>query len=251
VIARLGDTEQTLDLPPGYTLVALRELGDAFAHACEIAAEAGAGTLVWVRRYDLVEFAVVLEPDEPLRSARRAFFAGMNALADAIAAHCPPEREVTFDWPDAIRFDAGLLGGGRLGWPDQCTEDGIPEWLVFGVILRAADMAHVPEIEAVSGVSLLSEGFEMVDTDAIIESFARHLMTAFDRWKERGFEAIARDYLERLPKNKASARRGIDVNGDLLVALPAGNGAPARSSLVDALGRATWYDAQARGPKLG
>jgi hypothetical protein len=251
VIARLGDTEQTLDLPPGYTLVALRELGDAFAHACEIAAEAGAGTMVWVRRYDLVEFAVVLEPDESLHSARRAFFAGMNALADAIAAHCPPEREVTFDWPDAIRFDAGLLGGGRLGWPDQCTEDGIPEWLVFGVILRAADMAHIPEVEAASGVSLLSEGFEMVDTDAIIESFARHLMTAFDRWKERGFEAIARDYLERLPKNKAGARRGIDINGDLLVALPAGNGAPARSSLVDALGRATWYDAQARGPKFG
>ena len=70
MIARQGDTEQTLDLPPGYTLVALRELGDAFAHASEIAAEAGAGTLVWVRRYDLVEFAVVLEPDEPLRSGR-------------------------------------------------------------------------------------------------------------------------------------------------------------------------------------
>jgi biotin-(acetyl-CoA carboxylase) ligase len=232
-------------------LVALRELGDAFAGACELAAEAGAGTLVWVRRYDLVEFAVVLEPDEPLRSARRALFAGMNALADAIAAHCPPEREVTFDWPDAIRFDAGLLGGGRLGWPAECTEDDVPEWLVFGVILRAADMAHVPEVQAASGVSLLGEGFEMVETDAIIESFARHLMTAFDRWKERGFEAIARDYLERLPKSKAGETRGIDVNGDLLVAMPAGNGAPARSSLVDALGRATWYDAQARGPKFG
>ena len=251
MIARLGDTEQTLDLPPGYTLVALRELGDAFTHAREIAAEAGAGTLVWVRRYDLVEFAVVLEPDEPLRSARRAFFAGMNALADAIAAHCPPEREVTFDWPDAVRFDAGLLGGGRLGWPVECTEDGIPEWLVFGVILRAADMAHVPEVQAASGVSLLSEGFEMVDTDAIIESFTRHLMTAFDRWKERGFEAIARDYLERLPKRKAGERRGIDVNGDLLIGMPAGGGAPERSSLVDALGRATWYDPQARGPKFG
>ena len=127
MIARFGDTEQTLDLPPGYTLVALRELGDAFDRACEIAAKAGAGTLVWVRRYDLVEFAVVLEPDEPLRSARRAFFAGMNALADAIAAHCPPEREVSFDWPDAIRFDAGLLGGGRLGWPAECTEDLFPK----------------------------------------------------------------------------------------------------------------------------
>ena len=143
----------------------------------------------------------------------------MNALADAIAAHCPPEREVSFDWPDAIRFDGGLLGGARLGWPADCAEDDVPAWLVFGVILRAADMAHVEEVQAASGVSLLSEGFEMIDTDAIIESFARHLMTAFDRWNERGFEAIARDYLERLPKRKAGERRAIDVNGDLLVRL--------------------------------
>src|SRR4030095_16390233 len=99
-------------------------------------------------------------------------------------------------------------------------------------------------------ISLLSEGFEMVDTDAIIESFARHLMAAFDRWKERGFEAIARDYLERLPKQQAGEISGIDVNGDLLVTMPAGSRAPSRSSLVDALGRATWYDPQARGPKF-
>jgi biotin-(acetyl-CoA carboxylase) ligase len=250
-MSRLANVEQTLDLPPGYTLVALRELGDAFAHGCEIAAKAGAGTLVWVRRYDLVEFAVVLEPDEPLVSARRAFFAGMNAVADAIAAHCPPEREVNFGWPDAIVFDGGLLGGARLGWPAGCAEDEIPAWLVFGVILRAADMAHVEEVQAATSVSLLSEGFEMIDSDAIIESFARHLMTAFDRWKERGFEAIARDYLERLPKQKAGERRGIDVNGDLLVSPPAGRGPPERTPLVAALAKSGWYDPHARGPKLG
>ena len=79
-----------LDLPPGFTEVRLRELGDAYAHACSIAQTQGAGTLVWVGRYDLVEFAVVLEPDEPLASARRAHFAAMNALGDSIAAHCPP-----------------------------------------------------------------------------------------------------------------------------------------------------------------
>src|ERR1700694_667366 len=217
--------EQTLDLPPGYTLVALRELGDAFAHGCVIAAEAGRGTLLWGRRYALVEFAVVLDPDEPLLSARRAFFAGMNAVADAIAAHCPPERDVNFRWPDAIMFDGGLLGGARLGWPADCAENENPAWLVFGVILRAADMAHVEEVQAASGVSLLSEGFEMIDTDAIIESFARHLMTAFDRWNERGFEAIARDYLERLPRRKAGERRTIDRNGDLLAGPAAGGGA--------------------------
>jgi biotin-(acetyl-CoA carboxylase) ligase len=249
--SRLADAEQTLDLPPGYTLVPLREYGDAFAHGCVIASDAGAGTLLWVRRYDLVEFAVVLEPDEPLVSARRALFAGMNAVADAIAAHCPPERDVGFGWPDAIMFDGGLLGGARLGWPEDCAEGEVPAWLVFGVILRAADMAHVEEVQAAAGVSLLSEGFAMIDTDAIIGSFARHLMTAFDRWNERGFEAIARDYLERLAVRKANERRAIDVNGDLLVGTPAGSGPPERISLLDALAKVAWYDAQARGPKLG
>src|SRR3954452_11026081 len=250
-MSRLADVEQTLDLPPGYTLVGLRELGDAFAHGCDIAAQTGAGTLVWVRRYDLVEFAVILEPEEPLVSARRAFFAGMNATADAIANHCPPEREITFGWPDAIRFDGGLLGGARLGWPEDCSEHEIPAWLVFGGILRAADLAHVEGLQAGTSVALLSEGFEMVDNDAIIGSFARHLMTAFDRWNERGFDAIARDYLARLPRRKAGETRAIDVNGDLLVKLPAGSGPPDRTSLVDALAKAQWYDPQLRGPKFG
>ena len=65
-------------LPPPFSLVTLREVGDAFAHASAIAAEQGAGTLVYVGRFDLAEFAVVLEPDEPLRGARRAFYAGME-----------------------------------------------------------------------------------------------------------------------------------------------------------------------------
>ena len=67
-----------LDLPPPFRAVALREVGDAFAHATQIAADAGAGTLVHVGRFDLAEFAVVLEPEEPLRTARRALYAGLD-----------------------------------------------------------------------------------------------------------------------------------------------------------------------------
>ena len=81
-----------------------------------IAAEHGAGTLVYVGRFDLAEFAVVLEPDEPLRTARRAFYAGMAALTDALVAHAPPEKPIAFDWPDAIRVDrrAGRRRAARL-----------------------------------------------------------------------------------------------------------------------------------------
>ena len=66
------DLAPELALPPLYTAVRLRELGDAFAHAAAIAGERGAGTLVHVGRFDVAEFALVLEPEEPLgrRGAR-------------------------------------------------------------------------------------------------------------------------------------------------------------------------------------
>ena len=88
-----------LMLPPLYTAVRLRELGDAFAHAIAIAPEQGAGTLVHVGRFDLAEFALVLEPEEPLRQARRVFYAGMAALADALAGLAQPETGITIEWP--------------------------------------------------------------------------------------------------------------------------------------------------------
>src|SRR5512141_1942691 len=121
-----------LTLPPPFTLVRLRELGDAFAHATSIAPEQGAGTLVYVGRFDLAEFAVVLEPDEPLRGARRAHYMGMNALIDALLAYAPPEKPIAIEWPDAITVDGGLVGGGRLAWPRGASEDEPPQWLVFG-----------------------------------------------------------------------------------------------------------------------
>ena len=54
-----------------------------------IAAEAGAGTLTYVGRFDLAEFAIVLEPEDLLGSARCAFYAGMVALRDALLQQSP------------------------------------------------------------------------------------------------------------------------------------------------------------------
>jgi biotin-(acetyl-CoA carboxylase) ligase len=250
MMSSLRDAERAFDLPPGYTVISLRESGDAFAHGLAIAGEAGAGTLIWVGRYDLVEFAVVLEPDEALVSARRALFAGMNAIGDAIAAHCPPERAVSFEWPDAIFFDQGLVGGARLGWPPDCEEDEVPAWLVLGVMLRAADMAELETASGPWGTSLMGAGFEMVETEALIGSFARHLMTGFDQWNERGFEPIADAYLARLSKKEYSERHSIDRNGDLLIDAPGEGGPRVRASLLEGLGRIAWYDPGCGGPKL-
>src|ERR1700687_4070534 len=85
-----GWSARALDLPPPFRLVALREAGDAALHAAAHAGELGAGTLVFVGRFDLAEFAVVLEPEEPLTAARGGFYAGMTAVAGALAALAPP-----------------------------------------------------------------------------------------------------------------------------------------------------------------
>ena len=95
---------------------------------------------MYVGRFDLAEFAVVLEPDEPLLKARRTFYAGMAALADALAAHAQPETSIVVDWPDSIFVNGGLVGGGRLAWPEDTREIDTPPWLVFAGMIRTVSM---------------------------------------------------------------------------------------------------------------
>ena len=247
--SRRARTAPALDLPPPYRLVTLREVGDDFAHAGKIAADEGAGTLVYVGRFDLAEFAVVLEPDEPLGMARRAFYAGMTALADALAAHAPPEKPITFDWPDAIRIDGGLIGGGRLAWPDDVGESELPAWLVFGAMIRMVAMGEdEPGLRPLSS-ALEAEGFDELGSGRLVESFARHLMVATDTWQERGFGQIARNFLARLAPAGSGMRRDLAENGDLILRRMT-DAAPERSALAQALAQVpSWLDPTTRGPK--
>jgi biotin-(acetyl-CoA carboxylase) ligase len=240
-------TAPALDLPPPYRLLTLREVGDAFAHAVTIAADEGAGTLVYVGRFDLAEFAVVLEPDEPLSLARRALYAGMTALADALAASAPPEKPISIDWPDAIRIDGGLIGGGRLAWPRGADESEPPSWLVFGAMIRTVAMGEgEPGLRPLSS-ALDAEGFDDLGSGRLVESFARHLMVALDAWNEKGFGEVAKSYLPRLTAENG-VRREIADNGDLLIHR-AGTAAVERRALVPALAQPSWFDPRTGGPR--
>jgi hypothetical protein len=243
---RINRLARALSLPPPFRLVTLREVGDAFAHAKANAAELGAGTLVYVGRFDLAEFAVVLEPEEPLSTARRAFYAGMAALTDALAAHAPPEKPIAIDWPDAMRVDMGLVGGGQLAWPDG-PEDEPPAWLVFGGMIRTVAMGEAePGLRPLS-VALEEEGFTNTGSGQVVESFARHLMVHIDAWQEQGFATVAKSYLARLESEKG-VRRDIDDNGDLLVRRM-GKTEIERRPLFPALATPTWLDPATRGPR--
>jgi biotin-(acetyl-CoA carboxylase) ligase len=237
-----------LTLPPPYTLVGLRELGDAFGHAVKLAPEKGAGTLVHVGRFDLAEFALVLEPEEPLRTARRAFYAGMVALVDALAAVAQPETAVEIEWPDAILVNRGLVGGGRLAWPQGANEDEVPPWLVFGAMIRTATTSGADPGLNPNITALDEEGFIEFTASQVVESFARNFMVAIDAWQESGFGAVAKSYVEYLSREKG-LRRDIADNGDLLVRRMAATDTE-RNALTPRLVEPDWYDAVNKEPRI-
>jgi biotin-(acetyl-CoA carboxylase) ligase len=237
-----------LDLPPAFHVVTLREAGDAFGQACRLAPKEGAGTIVWARRFDVVEFAVVLEPEEPLAAARRSLYTGLCALYDTLAVHAPPEKLIQFVWPDAILVDGGLVAGVRIGWPKKTDEKSPPAWLVFGAMVRTAIMGAAEPGSRPQSAALEEEGFEELESGRLIETFARHLMVWVDVFQQDGFSPVAEHYLKRL-LGDTGKEYSIDGVGDLLVR-PKGKLETRKQKLLPALEKLDWYDAESRGLKL-
>ncbi len=245
---RLAALRRDPVLPPGFSATMLRESGDAFAYAVANAAELGAASIVWVRRFDLLEFAVVLEPEEPLMTARLAHYMAMNALADMLAVYSPPERPMSFAWPDAILLDHGLIGGGRTAWPANASPEAAPDWLVFGAMIRASSLPDDGErsFGVGSGIAMDELGFDETHAVDMVESFCRHLMLCTHEWTTRGPKAVVKRWLDRLVR-EPGLRHGIEPNGDLLVK---GQAVDERRDFVAALAEAAWYDRERGEPKL-
>jgi hypothetical protein len=242
-IELLEDAEpRPLVLPPPYSPCRI-EAGDVLTEALRLAPVEGAGTLVWRHGGGILAFAVVLEPEQPLASARMAFFAGMCALGDALAAHCAPDRPVRFGWPDTIVYDAARLGGARFAAPEDCAETDVPDWMVFAVELIAErdhliDPGSYPE-----STSLKEEEFEPAED--ILASFASYLMLWFDRWEHQGLKAVVENYLGRLDPPLETGARSL-ADGDLVERLPSGE--MRQETLADGLAACRWRDT--RGPRL-
>lgn len=231
-----------LRLPPPYTLHHCTG-GDVLDRAVALAPDHGAGTLVLHQAPGLLAFAVVLEPEQTLRTAQLAFPVAMAALADALVAHCPPERAVRIVWPDEIRFDKSRLGGGRFAVAPGCGPDAVPDWMVFAAELIAdrdglAEPGRFPE-----SVSLAEEGFDPAED--IVGSFASYLMLYFDRWAHEGIEAVTNRLLMRIDP---PLLRGVRRIEDGALVEVSHTGATRRIGLMEGLAASTWRGAT--GPRL-
>ena len=231
-----------LPLPPPFTL---HRTGarDVLAEAMRLAPGEGAGTLALHQSPGLLSFAVVLEPETALAEARRAFLVGMTALADALAAHCPPERPVRILWPDRIVYDAARIGGGRFAVAPGTAEEAVPDWMVFAAEL-IADRDHLAEPGRFpASTSLKEEAFDPAED--IVSTFASYLMLYFDRWTHEGFDAVGNRFLMRIdPPLLRGVRR---LEGDRMVEVTP-SGGRRFPALAEALSAQDWRDDG--GPKL-
>jgi biotin-(acetyl-CoA carboxylase) ligase len=202
--------------PPVYRPLAI-EHGDALDRACaQAAAGAGAGTLVWSRRADRLDCAVVLEPDRPLGAALLVVPVAALALADALGAVGPPTLPITVGWPGRVLVDGAVVGEVRLA--DFGNDLGaVPDRLVLGA---AVDVLGDPDDDAPGRhperSDLREEGFDDITVPELAESFSRHLLLGMTRWIEDGFDPVRAALLNRLTPDPGPPVRGIADDGTLL-----------------------------------
>ena len=239
----VSEAAPPLLLPPPYTLHR-SDSPDVLARAVSLAPEHGAGTLVVYQGPGLLAFAVVLEPDQQLEVAQMAFALGMVALADALAAHCPPERSVRLIWPDELRYDKARLGGGLFAIPPDTEAQDVPDWMVFAAELVADRDTLTEPGQHPHSTSLKEEAFDPAED--IIATFASYMMLYFDRWAHDGLDAVTNRYLMRVdPPLLRGVRR---IEGDRLVEVTPSGGGRRSGPMLSELNASGWRDH--KGPRL-
>lgn len=203
-----------------------RITGDAFAHALSGARDGrlGAGDCVWRDVADVLEIALVMEPEVARARCPEMALLAMVAFGDAAGALMPPEIGITYRWPHLIDVNGAEAGRIRFAMPEAGDA-----WLVAGLIVQVHPLL-APEIEPgrdLDRTSLWDEGAGDVSVDALVESVARHWVSWLHTWDEEGFAPVAEQWLARRDDQNRLAHRdgrfvGLDDVGNAIVALTDG-----------------------------
>ncbi len=183
------------NLPPLYSATALRANRDPFMEAV-VRAEAGdpAGTFLWARRSDCLDFAVILEPDRPREESLPVSLVAMVAMLDALGGVIEPTVAVTFGWPDRIDVNGALAGGLRFA----AAPGDAPAWMVIAITIAVAgDLSDDSPGLYPDRTTLFDEGCGVVDVVDFMGRFGRHFMGWINRWREDGLDPVRQAWLAR------------------------------------------------------
>ena len=169
---------------------------DAAVSACR-GQNAGAGDVFWSLAEDVLDIAVVLEPEVAAGQCCQMLFTAMVAFGDSFGAIGPPEVGVFYRWPNLMLINAAKVGEARIAMP-TCAEADLPRWLTVGLRVQIQPDETAPE----PGYDLLNtclwhEGAGEVDRTLLVESFARHFLTWINTWTDDGFKPVHENWTGR------------------------------------------------------
>lgn len=193
----------TLDQPTFPPLLAGHPAADQMRPRDQAVREAkdatlGAGDLIWSTTGNLMQFALVLEPEVSRVRCGEMLYAAMVAFGDAAGALIPPEVSITYLWPNTILMNDGAIGSVDLIVSDEDVSS-CPDWMVLSMeIQMMPDLADMNPGENYDVTTLWDEGCGDVTAIELLESTSRHLVNAIHVWSEDGFKPIHDQWMGRL-----------------------------------------------------
>jgi BirA family biotin operon repressor/biotin-[acetyl-CoA-carboxylase] ligase len=238
-------------LPPLFRLHAVRADEDPLPTARALAeAEAEPGTVVWSRRPDRLDCAIILSTEVPYPAAFTAAYVVLVAIGDAIGALAPPGVAVTYGWPDRLEINGALAGGLRMAADPAATPRAVPRWVLAGLTLAVASDPHIDSPgRDKDRTTLHEEGCGEIQVTGLMEAFVRHLLAWINRFEEDGLGPVVAVWRTRCGGSAATMRAhyksrvvsgqlvGVAADGALDIAV---EGRTRRLGLAEALAAPTW-----------
>lgn len=182
--------------PPLWRPESVGRRGSAFDKALsEVLIEPVPGRLVYAEHEAILDAAVVLAPEMPLREAIGAVFAVTLGLADAIGALAPPEVAVHTVWPDRLAVNGAVAAGVRAAASTRDPAEE-PDWLVVGITVAMQSGSDRPGLTA-ERTALHDEGCVEITAATLTETWSRHMLTRINAYLTDGFAPLKRDWSAR------------------------------------------------------
>ena len=197
-----ADDGEEPQLPPLLTAVKVPAGQNVMAKALASAATAEVGTAFYGEDAKVMELAIVLGPEVPLRQAGQMLYALMIGVGDAIGALAPPEVVVTYQLPGYVLLNRGRAGAVWIAADPAAGREDVPSWMVVGVTIDMAVRTGSEEAwldsMGLEYTSLAEEGAGFISRTRLVESICRHFMAWINRWQDDGFRPLHDLWVQRL-----------------------------------------------------
>jgi len=255
IVQNVRHMKRAPQLPMLYELIELETVTSVSDEAKRLVLEgAEEGTLIWAHQQlegrgrkntewvspkGNLYCSLILRPESPPAVAVQAHFVAVVSLGAALAGFLSPMSELRYRWPNDVLLSAAKVAAVVLHAPP--ARRGALEWLVLSI---GVNVESYPENVAFPATSMLAEGCSELTEVDILEAFCRQFLSWINRWADRGFAPVHKNWTTRadsigeaievriVNEIVSGTFEALDDEGNLILELA--NGAHRTVSLTDA-----------------